>query len=60
MEAESGLEAVSKVNVQNLARHPVQQEVGGMPVAQAQDVTHHGDDGQGPGEVGPPVEPDLT
>lgn len=29
------------------------------PVAQAEDVAHHGHDGQGAGVVGPPVKPDL-
>ena len=30
-----------------------------MPVPEPQHVADHRHDGQGPGEVGPPVEPDL-
>jgi hypothetical protein len=45
--------------VQDFAAHPVQEEVGGVAVAEAENVSDHGHDGQRPSEVRPPVEPDL-
>lgn len=35
-----GLEAVAKVNMQQLAAVAIQHQVAGMPVAQAQQITH--------------------
>mmetsp|Transcript_13522 Transcript_13522/g.28909 ORF Transcript_13522/g.28909 Transcript_13522/m.28909 type:complete len:454 (-) Transcript_13522:2570-3931(-) len=54
------LKAVPKVNVQQLATIPVEHEVGGVPVPQAQDVAHHGHDCSGARVVGAPVQPHLT
>ena len=42
-----------------LAAHAVEQQVGGVPVAEAEDVADHGHDGERAREVGPAVEPHL-
>mmetsp|Transcript_10854 Transcript_10854/g.22568 ORF Transcript_10854/g.22568 Transcript_10854/m.22568 type:complete len:327 (-) Transcript_10854:940-1920(-) len=52
-----GLEAVAKVDVKDLARVPVQHQVGRVAVAQAQDVPDHAHHRQRARVVGPPVQP---
>lgn len=53
------LEAVAKVDVQQLARVAVQHQVAGVPVAQAQQVAHHGHDARGPRVRRAPLQPHL-
>ena len=53
-------EAVAEVDVKNLSAHAIEEQIGRVPVAQAEDVAHHRHDCQGTSEVGPPVEPHLT
>src|SRR5690606_33345598 len=44
-------EAVAKVDMDDLSRNAVEHQVRRMPVAESEDVPHHGHDGQGPGIV---------
>lgn len=50
---------LTKVDVEEFARIPIQHEVGGVPVAEAQDIAHHRHDGGGPGAVGAAGQPQL-
>ena len=54
------LKAVSKVDVEQLARKAVQHEVGGVPVPQAQEVAHHAHDTRAACVVRPPIQPDFA
>mmetsp|Transcript_17483 Transcript_17483/g.52433 ORF Transcript_17483/g.52433 Transcript_17483/m.52433 type:complete len:714 (+) Transcript_17483:377-2518(+) len=54
-----GLEAVAEVDVQQLARVPVQHEVAGVAVAQAQQVAHHGHHRRAARVCRPPLQPHL-
>lgn len=55
-----GLKAVAKVDVQQLAAVAVQHQVAGVPVAQAQQIAHHGHDSSGAGVVCAPLQPHLA
>ena len=41
------------------ARVPLEHNVGGVPIAQSQNVAHHGHDGEAACVVCPPLQPDL-
>jgi hypothetical protein len=50
-------ETVTEVNVHNFTGDAVKHEVGGMSVAQTEDIANHGHDRKGACVVGTPVEP---
>mmetsp|Transcript_38512 Transcript_38512/g.53470 ORF Transcript_38512/g.53470 Transcript_38512/m.53470 type:complete len:204 (+) Transcript_38512:646-1257(+) len=53
------LEAIPKVNVQDLARVPIQHQVAWVSVAEAEEVADHAHHGQGASVVGAAVEPNF-
>ena len=53
------LEAVAKVNVDDLARAPIEHQIARVPIAEAENVADHRHDGEGARAVGAAVQPYL-